>query len=130
MIKTSQYTKGKGYGKPKGGKGKGYGKPMGYGKPFNFSSKGKGKYSGKPFGGKGKGVNALEDNEWDTELWNNEQWINEYQHEYPQPPTLSLCVVEKKGPAIEQTPNLDSEIEITIHRTSVNNMYFDRAFLM
>ena len=41
MIKTGQYTKGKGYGKPKGGKGKGYDKPKG--KSFNFSSKSRAK---------------------------------------------------------------------------------------
>ena len=124
MIKTGQYTKGKGkgYGKPKGfGKG---GKTKG-GKPFNFGSKGK----GKPFGGKGKGIGAVE-YEWDNAQWNTE-WGHDYQSEYPQPPTLSLCMVERverKGLAIEQTPNLDSEINIVIDRTAVNNMYFDRQY--
>jgi hypothetical protein len=123
MMKTGQYTKGKGkgYGKPKGF-GKGYGKPKG-GKPFNFSSKGKGKDGGKPFGGKGKGIGAIE-HEWDNAQWNTE-WGNEYHDEYPRPPVIALCAVERKGPAVEQTPNLDSEIDIRIDRTAVNNMYFD-----
>ena len=83
---------------------------------------------GKPFGGKGKGVNALEYNEWEAEQWNNEQWNNEYHNAYPQPPTIALCAVERKGPTVEHTPNLDSEIQIRIDRTAASKMYFDRKY--